>query len=203
LEFETCVSSVGCDLETPPLSCLEITPTGEAAEWECLNTCTVTANCPDIDDSCQSGVCWTNFCGPNSLADGGSDGIDYYDPCDSAGTGDGTCLPYEVNDEEYGFCEGAGALPAGAEACGERLLDGGTADLCSFGSICVLADTTDRTFCAPLCASGTATGPTCSGTNVCENLYEGVYLFGACEEVCASNADCTAPLTCQGDFCLP
>jgi hypothetical protein len=196
-EFETCVTGVGCDPETPPLICQDIQFTDGTSAFECLNDCTVTTDCPDPDDTCQSGICYSDFCGPGST-DGG-----FYAPCDSNATNDGTCLPYAYDGSDYGLCEANGTLAAGQTGCGNRPQGGGTNTLCVSDTVCIFSDQTGNSFCSPLCASTTPpAGPSCSSTTTCES--DGV--FGDCETTCTTSAVCPTGLTCQGGSdgtCLP
>jgi hypothetical protein len=202
VEYETCLANVGCDPETPPLVCTEVSEVG----LECLNDCTVTSDCPNAGDFCVTGVaavpvCYTNPCGPGALADGGSAG-DLFAACDAAGINDGTCLPFVDDGEIYGYCNQDGPLAAGATGCGfDRLTDGGTADLCNDVTTCVESNMTLNTYCAPICASGVA-GPACSSPAECEG-FGGQLDYGSCDVPCTTSATCPTSFTCQDDFCLP
>jgi hypothetical protein len=104
----------------------------------------------------------------------------------------------------YGYCQENGTLGSNQEGCGlNRPADGGTSSLCVAGDICIISNQTLNSYCTPYCASTEPpAGPACSANaGLCESIGE--TFLGACEKTCATNADCSAPLTCQFYFCLP
>lgn len=201
-EFQTCVPGINCATESPALVCQSITFSDGTSMYECLNNCSVTTDCPDPDDTCQGTICYTDFCGPDSLPDGGSiNAGGLYAPCDSEGTNDGTCLPLSYAGVTYGVCEGNGTLGTDATGCGDRGSGGSASTLCVSGTVCVYSNSDGASFCSPLCAySSPPNGPACSSTTTCESLGG---LFGDCEISCTTSATCPSGLTCQTGYCLP
>ncbi len=204
VEYEPCVVSVGCESETPALVCEEITFSDGTSDYECINNCTTTADCPSQIDICQGTICYYDLCGPGSLPDGGPPSPDgLYAACDSEGVNDGTCFPYSFSNGVIGICEQDGSLQPNQIGCTATRTTpgGGTTTLCASGSLCV--DAPDGTaYCAELCAYTTPpAGPSCSSATSCENLGE---LFGDCEIPCTTGTtSCPAQFTCQSGFCSP
>lgn len=109
----------------------------------CVQTCTTTADCSSLTQSCDTttGECGTNECGPDA-------GTAYYSACDSSGTDDGVCLPVSSggrNPTTTGVCLETGDAGAYATCSTSR----GADDICGAGTYCVAIGGSSA--CLPLC----------------------------------------------------
>jgi hypothetical protein len=191
-EFFGCNPTVGC--QPGGLACTSVPATDGGDTNLCAVPCQQTSDCPDLETNCQqvtatATLCYPDFCGPGSGQTGA-----FFDSCNSAGTGDGTCLPVAAAGGAFGLCYAAGALGSGS-ACGVSRADGG-ADLCSTDEICIgqaLPGT-----CAPLCGIGSDTaadgGPGCVSGSDCIQLSGSD--FGACLVDCSGSGTCAGTATC-------
>jgi len=212
-ELSPCLDAPGCATTTPPLFCEPGYKLNNNPVKLCVFHCSVTADCPNVVTNCQSNsqvsskVCFVNFCGPGAPI---ANGTDYYGACNSVGTGDGTCVPYNGSGSP-GFCEAAGPVAAW-QPCSDLRPDGGTSDLCASGSTCVIfpvPGAAPKSMCAPFCAptGASVSGPACGAGETC--FSAGSVDFGFCLTDCGGGQSCPAPTGCQGygsqsqQECLP
>jgi hypothetical protein len=195
-ELNQCQVAVGC---APGLQCTPGYQLGGANVSVCLHPCTATADCPNPITSCQAhsggaspSVCFLNFCGAGSSTA-------FYQPCNSAGTNDGLCLPVGPGAQgEVGVCDAAGTLPAWSVCSGTRA-DGGAAGFCDLQTSCfpfVGATGPTAFICAPVCApvGSPVPGPACAAGQTCFNSPLG----GFCLQDCGG----TSPPPCPNNtFC--
>ncbi len=209
-----CSTSVGC---APPFSCVNGEPLFGTPGYQCLQICTTSAGCMNPFDVCEessTGVayCIYNFCGPGLPSTVTSSGPSYYAPCDSQGSDDGTCVPWQDDSITIGFCEQAGTAPTSGPCDPSR--DGGLTSQCPLYTLCVQG-TDGLGFCAPMCAPvGSVGAPTpsrdggftgrCDGGLICIGTddYEGS-VIGACLAACGPGTPCSGSLICQEGLCLP
>jgi hypothetical protein len=187
----------GCAVADPPLHCQPGFLSGGVAVNLCVNLCTVTADCPDVVTTCQGSpkLCFLNFCGPGSSP---TNGTTYYGACNSGGTGDGTCIPFNPTGSP-GFCAASGPV-ALWQPCSDARPDGGTSEVCASGSTCAVFPVSSgppKTLCAPLCAptGATVSGPPCGAGETC--FSAGSVDFGYCLTDCGAGQACPAPTACQ------
>lgn len=167
----------------PDLRCIQTCTTGtdcSAVMTYCLPD-VLTTTLPDGGSGGSEGACVYNICGPNRVTgvypDGGdvADGGTIPDPsgqwfsaCDSAGTGDGTCIPLTGDDEnnngnpdDYsGICFRNGNVTNFSAQCSGFF--GQVSGACTAGSLCLgsgePANNPDRfptALCVPSCNAGT------------------------------------------------
>jgi hypothetical protein len=209
-ELQPCLADPGCAVETPPLFCEAGFQLAGNPVNLCVNHCNVTADCPNVVTSCTQTnpkLCFINFCGPGSTP---TNGTAYYGTCNSGGTGNGTCVPFNPTGSP-GWCVGAGPV-ALWQPCSDTRTDGGTSDLCGTGTTCVVFPVSggaSKSMCAPLCAptGASISGPACGAGETC--FSAGSVDFGFCLIDCGAGQNCPAPLGC-GNFtaqslkeCLP
>jgi hypothetical protein len=212
-QFEACLPTPGpgCGGDPPGLQCEDIP---DLDGQVCVQPCTESAECPDIEMACLTfmagtSICYYDLCGPSSAAfDGGppSNGTTFYAPCENASSSplDGLCVPVMFSSGNFGICYAGGSLQAGDVGCTtSRSVATGTSNLCPTGSVCI-TDTVDlNTLCSPICgytvteADG---GPPCPGTDSCFGVDEP---FGVCLQSCASGQTCPTNTSCQGQVCQP
>jgi hypothetical protein len=198
-EFGICMAAVGCQ---SGYSCDSFSNGDAGSLNTCVQSCTQTADCVDLSTTCQTvasqAICFLDYCGPGSGLDGG-----FFESCDNAGTGDGTCLPVASASGSYGICYAGGSVGTG-QTCGVSRDDGG-ADLCAPGSLCI-GNALPGT-CEPLCpiSSDTAPdgGPGCASGSDCVQVGGD---FGVCLVDCSSTT-CTGGATCESvgsvNVCVP
>ena len=181
-EFQGCEAKEGCGPAW--LSCAGPFP-GLPSHF-CLEACAATLDCKDPDTTCQDAgpgdFCIPDGCGPGSAPDGGAiNGPRFFGPCDSAGRGDGTCLPYPSSPGQlpFGACLAAGTVDAGGGCLTDRT-DGGAGTLCAPGLACVQPDAAKPGLCAPLCDPGLDGGPSCAAGTSCDGSLEAGFLAGIC-----------------------
>ena len=170
-EFAACTAPVGCQVSGMTCETLSVTDAG--ALKLCAETCQQTGDCLDLATSCQSvaslAICFPDYCGPGSGLDGG-----FFDVCDNAGTGDGTCLPQASASGSYGLCYAGGSVATG-QACGISRDGGGTDDLCAPGNLCIGGSLPGS--CEPMCAIGVDAaadgGPGCASGSDCVQVGSG------------------------------
>jgi hypothetical protein len=186
---------VGCFTESGyTLKCVA-TPNGN----ECEQTCTTTTDCQDATTMCSNGYCVPNYCGPGSNP---ANGADYYGPCNSSGTGDGTCLGFLSG--QPGLCLAQGTTAVGPDA-NAPLPNGG----CGPNEIQLGSPSGTAAGCYQLCAAGAPTGPSvvepARATGSCVSLFADDGGYGACLETCTTNTTCTSfhAYTCQQGYCFP
>lgn len=189
-DWEPCVEATGCQ---EGLECTDLD-----GEFYCLRPCTKTTDCPDVSQYCvpndpqlQVSPALRNKCMDNICSWGGypiqdatpaQERAKYYQPCDAAGTGDGSCLPHWLWDGralyDVGYCYQAGTAPslgkcdpkatrltAGANNVGlcpkNELCSGGTPDQQSPSKMSGL--------CRPLCNAGPQAEPVrgCGAGEIC------------------------------------
>jgi hypothetical protein len=199
------------------LQCLDLPPPFEA-EPTCLQPCNAsdpqhgTSDCVDPLMVCTSlgkglgSVCSFDIIGPECP------GGDYFGACNSAGTGDGLCVPYNFPGGTEGLCYQT-ALDGGApgdpcEEDGNRQIGG----LCNGQSYC------SEGVCLPICNAGTPASPACApaqdgGTaSSCLPYFAqtgGSDDFGLCSAACdftsATGGGCVSPQGSDGtpEKCLP
>jgi len=150
-EFESCFPQVGCS--AADLTCITVfTPV-------CVHLCQNNSACPSLFTSCQTfgtnQACYYDTCVPSTT--------DTFGTCDSATTGDGTCLP-----EMYfgGLCLGGGDAGAGDLCLDHRTATSTPSDLCAYGQVCLPLGDPAGAHCAPLCGVGDA-GPFCPSPTFC------------------------------------
>ena len=153
-EFQPCQVAVGCN--DPSLQCLSFS-TGSY----CFITCESSSDCTTLYTTCQGGppsICYVAYCDVGEGVDGG------FASCDSAGLGDGTCVP----DTGAGVCLQGGTAALGAVCDAQRGSGVSSADLCAPTSTCIPGGTSGAGHCAPLC--GIDGGPSCPAPNLLPTL---------------------------------
>jgi hypothetical protein len=150
-EFEACFPQVGCS--AADLECLTV------ATPICVHTCQNNSSCPNLVTSCQTfgnnEVCYFNICSPNPSGS--------FATCNSAATGDGTCIP---NPYLGGVCLGGGDAGAGDTCLDHRTPTSTPSDLCGVGQACLPLGDPAGGHCALLCGTGDA-GPLCPSPTFC------------------------------------
>ncbi|HUB07405.1 MAG TPA: hypothetical protein VMB50_10400 [Myxococcales bacterium] len=147
-------------------ACVEL-PGADAGT--CLQPCTTSADCQDPETWCVAGAgslalpdgglttsaCELNPCDATAAA---------YQPCNSAGTADGQCLPYAGSTGLTGICTRTGQAAIG-QPCAPL---GGACGTCAAGGICSLSGTAaPRDSCLPACDQTGVAGPSCAAPEVC------------------------------------
>jgi hypothetical protein len=168
---EPCVEAAGCDPAGAGAD------TGlECVDGACQQYCTDSSECRDSLAACVAGGngahdrhCMTNWClDPSGVLSTHTDRSGYFQPCDSSGTGDGTCIPVVVESGgEYfdvGACLQAGSLAPGIDpqaVCDPSSGRHSADKTCIPGYYCQTADLDSassagayRGFCRPMCNAG-------------------------------------------------
>jgi hypothetical protein len=164
----------------------------------CETPCTTTAGCPNALTSCQTSLCQYNFC-DQSLSGATLPG-QYDGPCNAAGTGDGTCLPYSTSNPntgagiDFGLCSQAGSAASGA-SCGEAR----GAPLCTLTGIC-LQGANGGDSCSVIC-NPTAAAGACASPNICVSLDPINTAAGFCGPCVVSGGSCYVNGDCCSSSC--
>jgi len=194
-ELQQCLAAVGC---AATLQCTPGYQFSGATVSICLHPCSATSDCPNPITNCQahSGgasatVCFLNFCGSGTTG--------FYQPCNSAGSADGVCLPAGMGASgEVGVCEAGGTLPPWSLCSVTRGEDGGPG-FCDLQASCIPfvgATGPAVSVCTPFCAptGSPVSGPACAAGETCFPSPLG----GFCLQDCGS---ATAPACPTNLFC--
>lgn len=206
-EYGFCEASVGCLPDGGfTLKCVQgfVGADGGTASL-CIEPCTtpgVSTTCANAEDTCQNLVgdagAPQDFCFQTACT-AGSTG--FYNQCNSAGTNDGQCLPFQGATGLVGICQQDGTAPLYATCAMERM---GSAPLCADNGFCVNFTAT-ASACLPLCDSTKSAGiAACTGGAQCQTLGSGLQ-WGVCVNPCGGDAGTTCPgsLTCKQGLCSP
>ncbi|MGI5862606.1 MAG: hypothetical protein ACOX6T_11195 [Myxococcales bacterium] len=185
----------------------------------CAAECSGPSSCEDPMTTCfqVTGIgnfCWFNFCAETA---GNPDPSRYYQPCDSSGINDGTCLPFsDETGGSIGICfQGSGAAAGSLAACSPEATRSNPDELCPVGELCFgwYPDPNNpevyKGTCLPVCNSSTNPNPVkdCAAGFACLDASQGDRSaeIGACMRDC----DVFAPNSCpdnglgQPEGCLP
>jgi endoglucanase len=178
-EFEPCLTTPGCASSTT--QCLALPVFGS----RCAQICQTTSDCISAFARCAlvgtTDVCVPNTCGPGSNPPNGSS---YFAACNSAGTGDGTCIPIST-DGGPGLCLAAGSSTGGD--CSLSREDGGTS-LCASSSVCFEDPNTAQAGCLSICDPA-GNGPSCGAYASC---WPALSTAGVCINSCGPDAGASA-----------
>ncbi|MFN7131663.1 MAG: hypothetical protein ACK4N5_06245 [Myxococcales bacterium] len=192
-EKQECIPTVGCEAG---LQC-ETLQGGGGTFSMCLRKCATTADCPSLLDKCEpnlGGFCFYNYCARPATGTG-QDRAQYFKPCNSTGTNDGTCVPLSGQTDTIGICFQNGTVAAGGE-CDPAANRQAPDKLCGANELCfgVMPDAADATktrgICRPLCnaaPTGTANPVQACSTGSClsiTNLNSNLTRLGACFANC-------------------
>ncbi len=195
---QDCNPTIGCDGD---LECVSLNLSSGQVNW-CLEKCTTTADCSNPIDECATNIghCYYNFCEADPPAQGQpKDRTPYFKPCNSAGTGDGMCVPLNGGSDSVGVCFQTGTAPEGGECDpdAERGDDPNNIGLCGQNELCfgVVPDDQDPTktkgLCRPLCnaaPAGTASPAAGCATGECFSISGSFThpntILGACYDTC-------------------
>ncbi len=157
----------------------------------CEIPCTTTPNCPDPSTTCANvagagkpadNVCYFDFC---DLSDAGTFTFvgPFFNACNSVGTGDGVCLPF--NGGTFATCYENGTAAAGA-ACGYLR---GTGSFCVNGQTCVFSQS--ATTPTGLCM-GLSDGGNCASNQTPVAIMGGAD-WAVCSQTCTGASDTSCP----------
>ena len=208
-EFGNCTKTVGCANPTV-YKCTTLGTNGNL----CVQDCTATSDCLDTLGVCAPfsktlKICVPNQCGPGSTPANGSA---FFAPCNSSGTNDGTCVPFQFSSGPGGLCVASGTAPA-AGPCSFERTDAGSSALCAAGSFCFQDSTNGNSQCLQICNNGTSSGTdggtatdggvtafpqSCASTDFCNAVFSNGN-WGTCIQSCSPDggAACPTNTTCQ------
>jgi hypothetical protein len=166
--FEGCLPRAGC---AEGLSCA-----ATSAGGLCLQSCAEGKDCRDITTYCEimDGHCWPNRCARPDLDPAERDRS--FKPCDAAGKGDGTCLPFTATADAF-LCVQAGTAPSRG-ACDPDADRTNPSGLCQVGERCDATepDPLDVTRAKGICVAACDAGPDAAA--LCPDGQRCIEVFG-------------------------